>query len=73
MGNYIYMGLLKATEIHAFDIAALDAVQRASPFGNGANRPSYRPMARVPPLGNSIATTTRLDENARPFMLNAAP
>jgi len=72
-GQLHHMGIVKTSGITAFDIAALDAVQRASPFGTA-------PSAIVSPDGrvylhwefhrDDYACSTM---NARPFMLNAAP
>jgi TonB family protein len=70
-GHIVKMGIVKTSGVTAFDIAALDSVQRASPFG--------------PPPGAIVSTDGQVylhwefhrDEvyacstmNARPFMLN---
>jgi hypothetical protein len=68
------MGVVRTSGITAFDIAALDSVQRSSPFGKP-------PKAIVSPDGNVyfhwefhrdpvFACSTI---NARPFMLNVPP
>jgi hypothetical protein len=68
------MGVTKASGVTAFDIVALNSVQRASPYGKA-------PDAIVSPDGNVYlhwefhrdpfdACTTR---NARPFLLKSAP
>jgi TonB family protein len=76
-GHIVKMGVVKTSGITAFDVAALDSVQRASPFGPA-------PAAIVSPDGRvylhwefhreeAIACSTI---NASPFMLNvpaAAP
>ncbi|HYO96435.1 MAG TPA: hypothetical protein VER33_18090 [Polyangiaceae bacterium] len=73
-GRIVRMGVTKTSGITAFDIAALDSVQRASPFG-------VPPTEIVSPDGNiylhwefhrdpRIACTTY---NARPFMLRVQP
>jgi len=70
-GHVVRMGIVRTSGITAFDIAALDAVQRASPFGKP-------PKAIVSPDGNVyfhwefhrdpvFACSTI---NARPFLLN---
>jgi len=70
-GHVVKMGVVKTSGITAFDIAALDSVQRASPFGPA-------PTAIVSPDGRvylhwefhreeAIACSTI---NASPFMLN---
>ncbi|HKQ68098.1 MAG TPA: TonB family protein, partial [Polyangiaceae bacterium] len=70
-GRVVRMGIVRTSGITAFDIAALDAVQRASPFGKP-------PKAIVSPDGNVyfhwefhrdpvFACSTI---NARPFLLN---
>ncbi len=69
-GRLVKMGIVKASGVTAFDIAALDSVSRASPFGPA-------PSAIHSPDGNvylhwefhrdeSACTTA----NARPFILN---
>jgi hypothetical protein len=73
-GHVIKMGVVRTSGITAFDIAALDAVQRSSPFGKP-------PKAIVSPDGNVyfhwefhrdpvFACSTI---NARPFMLTTPP
>lgn len=72
-GNVVRMGVTKFSGITAFDIAALDSVKRAAPFGTP-------PRAIVSPDGkvylhwefhrNEYACSTL---NARPFMLKAQP
>src|SRR5215471_14104851 len=73
-GHVIRMGVVKTSGITAFDIAALDSVQRASPFGKP-------PKAIVSPYGNVyfhwefhrdpvFACSTI---NARPFIINSPP
>jgi len=76
-GHIVRMGVVKTSGITAFDIAALDSVQRASPFGPA-------PSAIISPDGRvylhwefhreeAIACSTL---NASPYMLNvpaAAP
>jgi TonB family protein len=70
-GHIVKMGVVKTSGITAFDVAALDSVQRASPFGPA-------PAAIISPDGRvylhwefhreeAIACSTI---NARPFMLN---
>ena len=70
-GHIVKMGVVKPSGVTAFDIAALDSVQRASPFGPA-------PTAIVSPDGRvylhwefwrnrEIACSTM---NARPFLLN---
>ena len=72
-GHVIKMGVVRTSGITAFDIAALDSVQRSSPFGKP-------PKAIVSPDGNVyfhwefhrdpvFACSTI---NARPFMLTVA-
>jgi TonB family protein len=70
-GHLQKMGVVRTSGITAFDIAALDAVQRASPFGPA-------PTAIVSPDGNVyLHWEFHRDEvyacstmNARPFLLN---
>jgi TonB family protein len=72
-GRLIKMGVVRASGVTAFDIAALDSVQRASPFGPA-------PGAIISSDGNvylhwefhrdELACSTM---NARPFMLNVPP
>jgi hypothetical protein len=73
-GHVIKMGVVRTSGITAFDIAALDSVQRSSPFGKP-------PKAIVSPDGNVyfhwefhrdpvFACSTI---NARPFMLSVPP
>jgi TonB C terminal len=73
-GRIVRMGITKASGNTAFDIVALNSVERAQPFGKA-------PDAIVSPDGNVYlhwefhrdpydACTTR---NARPFMLKSAP
>jgi hypothetical protein len=73
-GHVIKMGVVRTSGITAFDIAALDSVQRSSPFGKP-------PKAIVSPDGNVyfhwefhrdpvFACSTI---NARPFMLTVPP
>jgi TonB family protein len=70
-GRLVKMGIVKTSGVTAFDIAALDAVQRASPF-------STAPTAIVSPDGRVyLHWEFHRDEvyacstiNARPFMLN---
>jgi hypothetical protein len=73
-GHVIKMGVVRTSGITAFDIAALDSVQRSSPFGKP-------PKAIVSPDGNVyfhwefhrdpvFACSTI---NARPFMLSTPP
>ena len=72
-GNVVRMGVTKFSGITAFDIAALDSVKRAAPFGTP-------PRAIVSPDGkvylhwefhrNQYACSTL---NARPFILKAQP
>ncbi len=73
-GNIVKMGVTRTSGITAFDIAALDAVQRASPFGPA-------PSAIVSPDGRVyLHWEFHRDEvfacstmNARPIMLKQAP
>jgi TonB family protein len=73
-GHLVKMGIVKTSGVTAFDIAALDSVQRASPFGPA-------PTAIISPDGNVyLHWEFHRDEvyacstmNARPFMLNVAP
>ena len=68
------MGIVKPSGVTAFDIAALDSVQRASPFGAA-------PGAIVSPDGQVyLHWEFHRDEvfacstmNAHPFILNAPP
>jgi TonB family protein len=70
-GHLVRMGVVKTSGVTAFDIAALDSVQRASPFGPA-------PSAIVSPDGRVyLHWEFHRDEvfacstmNARPFMLN---
>jgi TonB family protein len=70
-GHIVRMGIVKASGVTAFDVAALDAVQRASPYGPA-------PTAIVSPDGRVyLHWEFHRDEvyacstmNARPFMLN---
>ncbi|HEX2673768.1 MAG TPA: hypothetical protein VHM25_22975 [Polyangiaceae bacterium] len=72
-GNVVRMGVTKFSGITAFDIAALDSVKRAAPFGTP-------PREIVSPDGkvylhwefhrNEYACSTL---NARPFLLKAQP
>ncbi|MEO6420816.1 MAG: TonB family protein [Polyangiaceae bacterium] len=73
-GHLVKMGIVKTSGVTAFDIAALDAVQRASPFGSA-------PGAIVSPDGKVYlhwefhrdevyACSTMF---ARPFLLNVPP
>ncbi len=71
-GNVVRMGVTKFSGITAFDIAALDSVKRAAPFGTP-------PHEIVSPDGkvylhefhrNQYACSTL---NARPFILKAQP
>lgn len=70
-GHVVKMGVVKTSGITAFDIAALDSVQRASPFGPA-------PTAIISPDGNVyLHWEFHRDEvyacstmNARPFLLN---
>lgn len=73
-GRIVRMGVTRQSGSTAFDIVALNSVQRASPFGKA-------PEAIVSPDGNVYlhwefhrdpfdACTTR---NARPFLLKSAP
>ena len=73
-GNIVRMGVTKTSGITAFDIAALDSVQRASPFGPA-------PGAIISPDGKVyLHWEFHRDEvyacstmNARPIMLKSAP
>lgn len=70
-GRVVKMGVVKTSGIAAFDVAALDSVQRAQPFGSA-------PGAIVSPDGNVyLHWEFHRDEvfacstmHARPFMLN---
>lgn len=73
-GSIVRMGVVKTSGVTAFDAAALESMQRASPFGKP-------PSAIVSPDGNVylhwefhrnpiVACSTI---NARPFMLKGAP
>jgi TonB family protein len=73
-GSIVRMGVVKTSGVTAFDAAALESMQRASPFGKP-------PAAIVSPDGNVylhwefhrnpiVACSTI---NARPFMLKGAP
>jgi hypothetical protein len=73
-GHIVKMGVTRTSGVTAFDVAALDSVQRASPFGKP-------PAAIVSPDGNVYfhwefhrdpvyACST---QNARPFILKGAP
>jgi hypothetical protein len=70
-GRIVKMGVVKTSGITAFDIAALDSVHRAQPFGPA-------PSAIVSPDGNVyLHWEFHRDEvfacstmHARPFMLN---
>jgi TonB family protein len=73
-GQIVKMGVVRASGVTAFDIAALDSVKRASPFGPAPN-------AIVSSDGNVyLHWEFHRDEvfacstmNARPFMLNLPP
>ncbi|HSQ62520.1 MAG TPA: TonB family protein [Polyangiaceae bacterium] len=73
-GHVAKLGVVKTSGVTAFDIAALDSVQRASPFGPA-------PAAIVSPDGQVyLHWEFHRDEvyacstmNARPFMLNTQP
>jgi TonB family protein len=73
-GHIVRMGIVKASGVTAFDVAALDSVQRASPYGPA-------PTAIVSPDGRVyLHWEFHRDEvyacstmNARPFMLNVPP
>ena len=73
-GHIVKMGIVKTSGVTAFDIAALDSVQRASPFGPA-------PSAIVSADGQVyLHWEFHRDEvyacstmNARPFMLNSPP
>ena len=73
-GHILKMGVVKTSGVTAFDIAALDSVQRASPFGQP-------PSAIVSRDGNVyLHWEFHRDEvyacstmNARPFMLTSPP
>ncbi|HRH00348.1 MAG TPA: energy transducer TonB [Polyangiaceae bacterium] len=73
-GQIVKMGVVKASGVTAFDIAALDSVKRASPFGPA-------PKAIVSSDGNVyLHWEFHRDEvyacstmNARPFLLNLPP
>jgi len=73
-GHIVRMGVVKTSGLTTFDIAALDAVQRASPYGPA-------PTAIVSPDGRVyLHWEFHRDEifacstmNARPFMLNVPP
>lgn len=73
-GHVVKMGIVKTSGITAFDIAALDSVHRAQPFGPA-------PGAIVSPDGNVyLHWEFHRDEvfacstmHARPFMLNTPP
>lgn len=73
-GRIVRLGVTRASGVTAFDIVALNSVQRASPYGKA-------PEAIISPDGNVYlhwefhrdpfdACTTR---NARPFILKEAP
>ncbi|HEU4403808.1 MAG TPA: TonB C-terminal domain-containing protein [Polyangiaceae bacterium] len=73
-GSIVRMGVVKTSGVTAFDAAALESMQRASPFGKP-------PAAIISPDGNVylhwefhrnpiVACSTI---NARPFMLKGAP
>jgi TonB family protein len=73
-GHLVKMGVVKTSGVTAFDIAALDSVQRASPFGQA-------PGAIISRDGQVyLHWEFHRDEvyacstmNARPFMLNSDP
>ncbi len=73
-GKLAKMGIVRTSGVTAFDIAALDSVQRASPFGPA-------PSAIISPDGNVyLHWQFHRDEvmacstmNARPFILNNPP
>lgn len=73
-GQIVKMGVVKASGVTAFDVAALDSVKRASPFGPA-------PSAIVSTDGNVyLHWEFHRDEvfacstmNARPFLLNLPP
>ncbi len=73
-GRIVKLGIVKTSGITAFDIAALDSVHRAQPFGPA-------PSAIVSPDGNVyLHWEFHRDEvyacstmHARPFMLNTPP
>ena len=73
-GHLSKMGIVRTSGVTAFDIAALDSVQRASPFGPAPN-------AIVSPDGNVyLHWEFHRDEvyacstmNARPYLINTPP
>jgi TonB family protein len=73
-GHIVKMGIVKTSGVTAFDIAALDSVQRAQPFGQA-------PSAIISKDGQVyLHWEFHRDEvyacstmNARPFMLNSEP
>ncbi len=73
-GHLVRMGVVKTSGVTAFDIAALDSVERASPFGPA-------PSAIISPDGRVyLHWEFHRDEiyacstmNARPFILKVAP
>ena len=57
-GHIVKLGVIKTSGVTAFDIAALDSVQRASPFEvRGSSKPVHLTRrAGLPPPGSSTAT-----------------
>jgi TonB family protein len=73
-GHIVKMGVLKTSGVTAFDIAALDSVQRASPFGPapGAIRsPDGQVYLHWEFHRDEVYACSTM--NARPIMLNSAP
>ncbi|MEO7033002.1 MAG: TonB C-terminal domain-containing protein [Polyangiaceae bacterium] len=72
-GNVVRMGVTKFSGVTAFDIAALDAVKRAAPFGTPPREivsPDGRVYLHWEFHRNAEACSTF---NARPFILKAQP
>ena len=72
-GNVVRMGVTKFSGITAFDIAALDSVKRAAPFGTPPHEivsPDGRVYLHWEFHRNAEACSTF---NARPFILKAQP
>ena len=72
-GNVVRMGVTKFSGITAFDIAALDSVKRAAPFGTPPHEivsPDGKVYLHWEFHRNQEACSTF---NARPFILKAAP
>ena len=64
-GRIVKMGVVKTSGITAFDIAALDSVHRAQPFGPAPGRDRLARRQRLPPLGVPSRRGLRVLHDAR--------